>query len=425
MLQVFFYVSRAKLDLSLFVSDQASLIESLRTAHRSIRFQLSSHKRKVTIEGPFAAIKALREDLVRRASQLKSTVPTGTITPRESPLNPRVISHHEFAGSVSCSDSKAKREPAGLPALLQSTGGATCVQSLLSNAETQNSPRQKVQSVCDPDTDEEEELKAGSKLRLTTEYGTERDRSKNRQMFRQERNPGTRSSSPGLYLQHTEKVPAEDDISQKHTRTNTISPTRQSRGKTHLDSHYSSTDYVKEAYQNTSAVTNNIFKDVSRTAESSAGNKEYLSAGRPENPEDKCMWVDSNIFRYIEKLDKKEYDRCLRGLNASVQEVEGSDLVQICLTENQPFEASLRIQQALEELKTLVEHWQSTLRVHEIHFKKGEHPKHKLIQICKGANIADLYNDVLYMVEDSKIIVIGPSVSSFLFHKKVERSLNP
>uniref|UniRef100_A0A3B4U7U8 RNA binding motif protein 43 n=1 Tax=Seriola dumerili TaxID=41447 RepID=A0A3B4U7U8_SERDU len=105
-LQVFLYVSSAKVDLSVFGSDQASLIRSLRSAHRSLRFQPLPHRRKATIEGPFAAIEALREDLIRRASQLNATVsaPTATAGLRESPLNPRVISHHKFVSSVSCSD---------------------------------------------------------------------------------------------------------------------------------------------------------------------------------------------------------------------------------------------------------------------------------------------------------------------------------
>lgn len=407
MLQVFFYVSRAQLDLSSFATDQASLVESLRAAHRSIRFQLSSHVRDVTIEGPFAAIRALREGLVHRAGQLKATVPTVTITPGESPLNPRVISHHEFASSVSCTDSEAKLGPAGLnglSALLQSSGEATYVQSLLSNSGRQNSARQQ-------DTDEEEEPEAGSRLKLTSEN----DESKARQTFRPERNPGIRSTSPGLYLHQTKKVsaepPAAGDISQRHTRTNMNSPTRQSRNTTRLDPHHSRTD--------TSAVTSSIL-----STESRAGNEERLSAGRPRDPEDTCIWVDSNIFRYIEKLDQQECDRCLGGLNASVREHEGSDLVQICLPEEQPAEASLTIQQAVKKLEILVDRWQSILRVHEICFEKGEHRKNKLIQICKDANIADLYNDVLYVVEDSRIIIIGPSVSSFLFHKRVNGTLN-
>lgn len=409
---MFFYVSRAQVDLSLFNSDQASLIQSLRAAHRSIRFQPLSHDRKATIEGPFAAIKALREDLIRRASQLKSTVPTGTITLRESPPNPTVISHHKFLDSVSCSGSKAKLKPAasnGLSALQQSTGEAAEVQSLLSNAKTHNSASQNVQSFCDPDTDEEEELKAGSRLKLTTKYSTEGAKTKTRQLSREEMNAGIRSSSSG---------PEVDGISQKHSRTDTMSAAETVRS-THLDSHY-----LKGMYQSTSSVTNTKPKDVSLSWKSSAGETEDLSAGCSEDPEGECIWVDSNIFRYIEKLDKKEYDRCLSGLYASVEEAKGSDLVRICLTEMQPSLGSFRVQRALEKLKTLVEDKQSTLRVHEVCYKKGEHSKHKLIQICKEANFADMYDDVLYIVEDSSIKVVGPSISSFLFYKRLERSLN-
>lgn len=427
MLQVFFYISSAKLNLSTFDGDQASLIKSLRSAHRSLRFQPLSDERKVTVEGPFAAVRALRKDLIRRARHLKPTAPTSTVKLRESSPNPRVISHHEFVGPVSCSDSKAKREAAGsngLSALLQSTGEGSEVQSQLSNAKTPNSARQKVQSFCDTDTDEEEELKAGSRLKLTTVYGTERAKAKPRQLYSEEMNAGVRSSLSGLHRHATEKVstkkPPVNGFKQKHTGRDRISATE---SRTYLDSYNSSTDYLKESHQRTSSVAaKTVLYDVSVSSENSARKTEDLSAGGLKDPEDTCIWVDSYIFTYIEKLDN-QYDRCLRGLNVSVEKAKGSDLVQICLTERQPSKGSSRVQQALEDLKVLVEYWQSTLRVHEIRYNKKEHPKQKLIQICDDVKDRHMYNDVLYMVEDSRIKVVGPSSPSYLFYILVQHRL--
>lgn len=111
-MQVFFYVPSATVDLSIFGSNRDLVIESLRSAHRSLRFRPVPQERKVFIEGPFAAVQALRRDLIRRADELQSavTVQTAGINPRESGHNTRLISHHKYVDSVSHSSSK--REPA-------------------------------------------------------------------------------------------------------------------------------------------------------------------------------------------------------------------------------------------------------------------------------------------------------------------------
>ncbi|KAM9766675.1 uncharacterized protein ACNS7B_015978 [Menidia menidia] len=79
---VFLYVSSASLDLSLFESDQARLIERLRSTHRSIRFRSRPEQRKVSIEGPFSAVRSLRQDLIQRASRLKLSAQAAAIQPR-------------------------------------------------------------------------------------------------------------------------------------------------------------------------------------------------------------------------------------------------------------------------------------------------------------------------------------------------------
>ncbi|XP_022602286.1 RNA-binding protein 43 isoform X2 [Seriola dumerili] len=436
---VFLYVSSAKVDLSVFGSDQASLIRSLRSAHRSLRFQPLPHRRKATIEGPFAAIEALREDLIRRASQLNATVsaPTATAGLRESPLNPRVISHHKFVSSVSCSGSKAKRGPADSNSLstpLQSTGEATQVQSLRSNTETQNtSSRQKVSSTVRSfavtDSVEGERLRARSMLKSPTEYRT---KTSPRQVLGEEINAGIRSSLSGLDLFPAEEIsanhPGVDDISQKHTRPNRISAT-ETREENHLSSrHNNRRDYLKDSDQSSSAVTTDRLqtrlKNVLSSSESSTEDSEVLSAICPKDPEDTSIWVDSHTYRYIEQFDRKELDRCLRGLKVCGVCTEGTDLMRIVLTEKQTSEATSTTQQAVKDVEALVEGWMSILRVHQIPYDEEKHPrKQKLLQMCNDVNaLFDL--PVLYMIEDSCIKVVGPSESSYIFYKRVEHRLN-
>ncbi|XP_070787044.1 uncharacterized protein [Enoplosus armatus] len=313
---VFAYVPSAMVDLSTFSTDQAGLIQSLQSAHRSLRFRPLLQQRKATIEGPFAAVRALREDLICRASRLKSAISAQTAAAklRETPLNPKLISHREFVGSVSCGGSKAKLEPAssnGLSMALQTTGEGTEVQSLLSNAKTQNaSPRQKLSyesltagSFCNTQGDEKGEQGAWSRLKMPTEYRTERAKAHPRQVFGEEINAGIRPSLSGMDWLPAEgisaKHPGEDDFSQRHTRLDRISATK-TRGDNHLGSSYSRTDYL---HQSSSAVPAKLLqtglKDVSTSSESDASGV---------CPKERFFWVDSYISRSVAKFDEKDFD---------------------------------------------------------------------------------------------------------------------
>lgn len=432
MLQVFFYVSSATVNLSVFGRDQSSLIQRLRSAHRSLRFQPLPREGVTAIEGPFAAVQALRQDLIRRAGRVKSTVPAQTAAKlKEAPLNPRVISHREPVCPVSRGGSKAKLEPAssnGLSTPLQTTGEATEV--LLSNAKTPNGYSRRnvyspVRSFCNPDSHEDEQ-RARSRHRIPTEYRTESAKANPRQVVGEEINAGIRSSLSGVDLlpagEISTKQQREDGISQKRTRPDRAS-TPKIRGENRLGSDYSRTDYLKESDQSSSAVTakppRTRLLDVSKSSDSGSKDTEVLSAVRPRSQEDMCIWVDSYTFRYIQKFDQDKLDRCLSGLEASAVCVEGTDLMRITFTEKQTSQTDSRIQQALQDLSALVDSTQSTLRVYQIYYdKKVLSDKKKLIDICDYSNI--LYDDVLYMFEDSCIKVIGPSTSSFLFYRRVQ-----
>ncbi|XP_065808297.1 uncharacterized protein [Labrus bergylta] len=364
------YVSRALVDLSLFGSDQAFLIQSLRSAHRSLHFLPLLQVRKATVEGPLTAVRALRDDLVRRANLLQSQ--TAAVQTPETPLNPEVISH---GGVVNCA--KAKANPANsLSARLQTTGE---VKSPFLKTQTPNGPsRQKVQergsaegSFCDTDVD-------GAK-----------------QNFQSSINMAAASRrSPDVFKQHAEEKLKDENNVQKHT---TPDGTKRMQKENHSDSRCVNTGYQKESDQRSTAAG---FQDVSNSSR--------------RNTEE-TVWVDSNTLQYIRKFEKEKLDKCLRGLDATAEFSEGSDLARVILSGRQTSKATTDIQTALEECQTLMEASATTLRVHEIDLGEEERrQKQEVIQICDDVN--DLFDDVLYMFEGSRIKIIGPSSSSYVFY---------
>lgn len=415
-------------DLSVFGSDQALLIQSLQSAHRSIRFKPLLHQRKATIEGPFAAIRALREDLIRRASRLKPRLSAQTAAAklRKSPPETKVISHHEWVSPVSCSGSKAKLELASSNSLLarsQTASEASQIQHFLTNTKIQkHSVQQKLSRENFPvgtlyNTDNIKEVQtAQSSTHLPREYRTEQSKASPTRMF-----AGIKSSISGLNLlpaqQISAKHPKVDSISQNLTRPDRNSATK-FKGKIHLGSCCSSIDYLKESDHSSSAVTAKSLQtglqDVSLAMESSIKDTEEVST---EHPHDSCLWVDSHTFRYIKKFDKTGFSRCVSGLVVSVKCVQGTELMQVFLTEKETSGMTSRIQKALEKLNNLVALHQSKLRVYEIGYDPQQNEKHTLIQICDEVDL--LYDDVLYVMEDQCIKVIGPLISSLRFSKGV------
>lgn len=373
---MFFYVSSATVDLSVFGRDPSSLIQSLRSAHRSIRFQPSPERRKATIEGPFTAVRALRQDLSLRAERLNSTAQTAAVKLKETAPNPRVTSPHS---SVSRHGAIAKLGPGSANFLsppLHATGEET--QRLHSKT---HSPRRTEQVETDP---------------------------------RPVHNSRSRPSLIGLEMEISPQQSGVDDISD-----NRSGPERVSSAKIRGESQ---TESLQESDQKSPATTTKIqtrHKHVSKSSKSNTEDTGNVSAVGLEDQEDTCIWVDSYIFNYIETFDKEEFDKCSRGVDVSVRS-EGADLVRLVLTER-PSSTVSRLQYALGSLKGLVEIWRTLLRVHQIDYDKKD--KQKLIEICKDVDVVCV--DVLYMIEDSCVKVIGFSSSSHRFCQKVEERLNP
>ncbi|XP_034031680.1 uncharacterized protein LOC117515295 [Thalassophryne amazonica] len=434
---VYFYVSSATLDLSVFGSDHAEVLQSLRSAHRSVCFRALQHQSKVSIEGPFSAVQAVREDVINRSSWHKSagSVQTAAVRRRQTRLNLPAASHCEPVSPRSDCSSK-NLEPVsslGLSTPLQTTGETTEVQSLYSNAQSLKYPLKKnlsnegstSGSFCFTNRNTEK-LKsgrfqmAGPACVITADN---RGSSPSTTENRAERTKADREVeiSAGFRLALSEvdqlaaeqistKRPGGSDTSQSQHRPDRISPA-DTKQKSYLESQPTRKNDLTESDESS---TPSLETDVDDT--------DQLSATSPEELEVDSIWVDSSTFRYIEKFEVTELQRRFSGLNVVMEYSEENDLMQIMLTGRQKTEMFSEVQQALQHLKTLVEYWQLALRVHTITLDTDMWPeKKRLIQICD--DVSYIHDDVLYMVEDSCLKVIGPSMSSHQFSQSVKHRI--
>ncbi|XP_054915597.1 uncharacterized protein LOC129379053 [Poeciliopsis prolifica] len=374
---VFLYVAGATVDLSVFGSDQVSLIKSLQSAHRSIRFQASPQQRKASIEGPFSAVQALKEDLIRRASHLRPSSQTAVGKPRASSPHPRLASEYNPRST------EANREAANSSSLSKSprsTREAREVQSLISKAETPKaSLRQKVSN---------ESLAGGSF----------------RQAVGKEINTRLVSSSGLAWF------PMEETFTKQ--QRDYRSPQQPSRSDK-IPAIQTGANYWDDP---SSLIRNSKFpqNDLRKGATPSTSN-----TGASE-----VTLADLHTFRYIEKFCKMELDWCLKDVDMTTKEVEGAGVMQILLSEKQTSGASSRtLKDTLRYLENMISLWHSQLRVQDLSYNKTKFfDKQKLIEICNDVN--SWYGNVLYVLEDSCIKVIGPYTKMLLFIKELEDRLD-
>ncbi|KAM9836231.1 uncharacterized protein ACBR49_019861 [Aulostomus maculatus] len=365
---VFLYVSSATVDLSIFGHEEAALLHRLRSAHRSVHFKPLHQQRKVTIEGPFSAVRALREELIRRAGQLTPAVKLNETH------NAKAVLDHEVGFE-------------GLSAPLQTTGENSEDQSLIS---------------CSKDSDFEHD-NTGSLSKRST-------RGKSRKVFG---GPGINAEirSPLSDLDPAEgisvKQPGVRHISLNHSRPSSgENDSSGSAGSQREKDRHSSAGGAKPLQTRP--------KDVS--IPSDAGE---MPAACLEELKDTSIWVDSDTFKYIQTFDRGELDSCLRGLDVSIKGDKGADLTQILVTGEQ----TSRVKKGLDYLKFLVELWRLSLRVHWIHFDDDKKPEgEEVTKICDDEIF--WFNDVLYMLEDRCVKIIGPSTSSYLFYSKVKERIS-
>lgn len=394
-LQVYLYVPRATVDLSIFGSDQASLIGSLQSAHRSIRFQSMPQQRRAIVEGPFSAVQALREDLILRASRFKPSALHATAQQGQTSNHHGPVSSHSPKTNQGLASSHSKSVSQ------QSTGE---VQSSFSKAKSPNNLRQKVS---------DEGLDGASSFdryhfQGPTKYRTERPKTSLREVEGEETKPMFASSFSSLDPLPPEETSAkqqrEESFSEKPSRADGISAGND------LISHYSSMN-------SSSSLVNTKLPQSGRRPVSPFIKSDVLVPSQDSGD----IWVDLYIFKYIEQFCKEALDRCLTGMDMVIKCInKETGLMCISLTQKQPSKAaSVTLSITRNYLKVLMEVWQVHLRVQEIFYNRaGWLNTQKLIQICDEGKM--LYRDVLYILEDSCIKVIGPSESSYLFSRRVE-----
>uniref|UniRef100_A0A8C5DTD1 RRM domain-containing protein n=1 Tax=Gouania willdenowi TaxID=441366 RepID=A0A8C5DTD1_GOUWI len=127
------------------------------------------------------------------------------------------------------------------------------------------------------------------------------------------------------------------------------------------------------------------------------------------------MWVDLMTFQYIDTFQRTALNECLGHVLMSHECFEENDLVRVSLSEAPPPQGCSAVHEASENLQRLFDAWQHTLTVHEVQAEPHDHEK--LSKIC--INAASLYKDVLYTIRGSKVKIIGPSTSSYLFYISV------
>lgn len=133
------------------------------------------------------------------------------------------------------------------------------------------------------------------------------------------------------------------------------------------------------------------------------------------------MWVDTNIFLYIQRFSKDQFDQCFRnhGVSAVFDDNDVADLTLISLRGGRNSKGLSEVQLTMSELTDLVAVWQSTLRIHTIDYRRQDVlERRRLLQIC--AEVNNLYEDVLYVQKEFSVQVIGPSMSSHLFSECVK-----
>ncbi|XP_036807550.1 mucin-5AC [Oncorhynchus mykiss] len=146
-----------------------------------------------------------------------------------------------------------------------------------------------------------------------------------------------------------------------------------------------------------------------------------VSSGGDVDMEEESTWVDTNLFLYIQRFSKDQFDQCFRnhGVSAVFGDNDVADLTLISLRGGRDSKGLSEVQLTISELTYLVAVWQSTLRIHTIDYRRQDlRERQRLLQIC--AEVNTLYEDVLYVQKELGVRVIGPSISSHLFTEWVK-----
>ncbi|KAK5854619.1 hypothetical protein PBY51_004799 [Eleginops maclovinus] len=139
------------------------------------------------------------------------------------------------------------------------------------------------------------------------------------------------------------------------------------------------------------------------------------------SPQRESFMVDEDVFRYADRLRKRDIDGILECHNVTMVVVKVGDSANITLNGN-----SART--AVSKLQSLLDHLNQSLRTQEVLLKDMDHEGRVLLEkIKKDRNI---YNSVLVCPMDDTLCLIGPSREShdlkrMLLQRQSEQSRHP
>ncbi|KAG9261047.1 RNA-binding protein 43 [Astyanax mexicanus] len=126
------------------------------------------------------------------------------------------------------------------------------------------------------------------------------------------------------------------------------------------------------------------------------------------------FWLDTHICKYMQMVERNEWDRCVGRYNVTAHAVSTGEVTEVKL--HGRCEGSVLLS-AQGELETLVAKSQDTLRTQHIDCSSAD-AMERLLQVCK--TVQSIYTKVCYFPSDSCVEVIGPSSSSHRFCELVK-----
>ncbi|XP_035623614.2 uncharacterized protein LOC118380745 isoform X1 [Oncorhynchus keta] len=411
---VLFYVN-AEVDLSVCGDEeqQENVIQSLQSAHRSVRIcLLPSQEGKASVEGPFSAIRDLREDLLQRATASSSSHPGEEHrAPSSSAYSLTSVAAGNGVSQVSSSyPGEEHRAPSSSGYSLTSVAAGNGVSQVSSSHAWE---KHRAPSPSSHDHSLSSVVAESRSSRVRSGDGAEVD-------FRvscytwEKKNGAAPSSADHSLSSSVAGGSGASTINQSLEKHRRAAPSSSDQSLSSMasgsgESKVISSSHTLEKYIAPSS------SDQSLSSPVAAGTSKVGSGGDVDM-EEESTWVDTNIFLYIQRFSKDPFDQCFRnhGVSAVFVDNDAADLTLISLRGRRDSKGLSEVQLTISELTDLVAVWQSTLRIHTIDYRRQDlRERKRLLQLCAEAN--NHYEDVLYVQKELSVRVIGPSLSCHLF----------
>ncbi|XP_041116529.1 RNA-binding protein 43-like isoform X2 [Polyodon spathula] len=158
----------------------------------------------------------------------------------------------------------------------------------------------------------------------------------------------------------------------------------------------------------------------SRVVTSEQGAAPFSSEADASNAEACLIWLDTNVFRYIQHVHKDDFDCILKKHNVQATTQVGTELTEVTLKKR--YQDLWQLETAKLEVEQWVSNLQSNLRTETIHYEK-DFEEEKFLQACK--DISRGFPRVLFIPVEGHIDIIGNPSDCYLFCQLVEMQIKP